>query len=81
MDSEIKLELFRKIDSLQGERLERLYGIFLNFLNEESTKYDDELTEEAINSIEVGLSQLEKGERKAHSDVINEFRKKYSKGN
>lgn len=31
--SDLKLKLFREIDSLEKERLEELYGVFLNFIN------------------------------------------------
>ena len=34
--SEIKIDLFRKLDTLRGQRLEEAYGLLLNFINGKS---------------------------------------------
>ena len=36
--AEIKLDFFRKIDSLKGERLREAYGMILNYLNSTVTE-------------------------------------------
>jgi len=45
--SDLKLKIFRQIDSLERNRLEELYGVLLNFLNEKKDISDwERLTEE-----------------------------------
>ncbi len=45
--SDLKLKLFRQIDSLEKDRLEELYGVFLNYLNGKKDVDDwNKLTEE-----------------------------------
>ena len=76
--AEIKLDFFRKIDSLKGERLREAYGMILNYLN--STAAEDhweKLSEGEKKAIETGLSQIQAGKTKPHADVMSKFQKKY----
>lgn len=55
--SELKLKIFRQIDSLEGKRLEELYGILLNFINEKKKVSDweamtDEQKQGIVDAIE-----------------------------
>lgn len=77
--SEIKLDFFRKIDSLRGEKLREAYGILVNYLNSHEIDHWSELSEDEKASIEKGLSQIDKGMGKPHSEVMAKFIKKYSK--
>ena len=52
--SDLKLKIFREIDSLEASRLEEFYGVMLNFVN--GRKEDDEwigLSETEITGIEL----------------------------
>ena len=76
--AEIKIELFRKLDSLKGKSLKEAYGILLNYINSTSNPDEwDELSEEQIDGIKLGLSQLDNGEGREHKKVISALRKKY----
>ena len=50
--AELKLKLFRQIDSLEEGKLQELYGIFNNFMNSKKELSDwQDLTEEQQNGI------------------------------
>lgn len=77
--AELKLEMFRKIDSLETNKLKELYGIMINYLN--SNKESDEwlnVTDNEKKSIEIAIEQLDCGKGIPHSEVINRLRNKYS---
>lgn len=76
--AEIKLDLFRKLDSLKENRLEEAYGVLINFINGK-TEVDEwqNLTEKQKAAIMHGIDQLNKGEGKSHSDVMDHMRNKY----
>lgn len=79
--AEIKIDLFRKLDSLKGKSLKEAYGILMNYINSNSNPNDwDDLSEEQIEGIKLGLSQLDNGEGREHKDVISDLRKKYLNG-
>jgi hypothetical protein len=76
--SEIKIDLFRKLDSLKGKRLEEAYGMLINFINSrnEIDEWQD-LTIEQQAAIRIGIQQLDQGEGSKHNDVISDFRKRF----
>ncbi|WP_165750590.1 hypothetical protein [Cellulophaga sp. Z1A5H] len=77
--AEIKIDLFRKLDSLKGNRLEEAYGMLLNYINGKNELDDwQSLTKEQQNAIKFGVEQLDKGEGKKHSDVMSDIRKRYT---
>ena len=77
--SEIKIDLFRKLDSLQGPRLDEAYGMLLNFINSknEIDEWQD-LSKEQQEEILLGVEQLDKGEGRSHKDVMADLRKRYT---
>lgn len=74
--AEIKLDLFRKLNSLKGTRLEEAYGVLINFINSknENPEWDllPPIQQEAILK---GINQLNNGEGKEHKNVMNTIRK------
>jgi len=79
--AEIKIDLFRKIDSLKGRNLQEAYGLFLNYLNSNDTLDEwDNLTEEQQNALKKGVDQLDNEEGRKHHNVIADFRSKYKNG-
>ena len=77
--AEIKIDLFRKLDSLKGKRLEEAYGILLNYINGKSEVDDwQNLTAEQQSAIRHGVEQLNNGQRKNHKDVMAEMRKRFT---
>lgn len=76
--SEIKLELFRKLDALKESRLEEIYGTLINLINSKIEINEwDSLTIEQQKAIHMGIEQLDKGEGRDHKNVISDFRKRY----
>lgn len=77
--SDIKLKIFRQIDSLEGKRLEELYGILLNFINEKKEVSDWEtMTDEQKQGIIDAIEEIESGKGISNDMVMNKIRKKYS---
>ncbi|MCW3808030.1 hypothetical protein [Plebeiibacterium marinum] len=77
--AEIKIDLFRKLDSLKGNRLEEAYGMLLNFINGKSELDDwQNLTQEQQEAIKYGIDQLNKGEGRSHSDLMTDIRNQYT---
>lgn len=76
--ADIKIEIFRKIDSLDSIALQEFYGMMLNFIN--SKKEIDEwvgVTEDEKKGIEAAIIELESGQGIPHSEVIEKIRNKY----
>ncbi len=73
--AEIKIDLFRKLDSLKGSRLEEAYGVIINFINGKTEINDwQSLTSEQQEAIRLGIDQLNRGEGRSHKDVMTEDR-------
>lgn len=77
--SDLKLEIFRKIDSLEKDRLEELYGILDNFLHAEREPDDwEKRTVEQQRGIVDAVDEIDSGKGIAHQKVMENIRKKYS---
>ena len=79
--AEMKIEIFKKLDSLKGNRLEEAYGILLNFINRNADLDDwGSLTSEQQDAIKFGVYQLDKEEGRSHNDVMSDIRKRFLNG-
>jgi len=77
--SDLKLKIFRQIDSLEKNRLEKLYGVLLNYTNEKKGPDDwERLTEEQKQGIFDAIEEIELGKGVTNQNVISKIRKKYS---
>ena len=77
--SDLKLKIFRQIDSLEKNRLEELYGLLLNYINGKKDISDWELfTPAQKKGLMDAIDQLDSGKGISHKDVINKLRKKYN---
>ena len=75
----LKLKIFRLIDSLERKRLEELYGVLPNFLNEEKDVSDwERLTEEHKQGIFDAIEEIESGKGIPNESEMAKIRKKYS---
>lgn len=72
--AEIKLELFRKIDSLPKADLENLYHKIIALLDTNAVYKLNDLEKKAI---EEALERSEEGKLVEHLDVLNEASVKY----
>ena len=77
--SDLKLKIFRQIDSLEKNRLEELYGILINFLNGQKDVSDwCKLTEDQQQGIIHAIDEIDSGKGIPHEKVMEDIRKKYS---
>jgi hypothetical protein len=72
--SEIKLDLFRRIDSLKDTELERLYDKFLALLNDTELY---RLSNDEKKAIDEALDESNIGKANNHKQVMEEARAKY----
>jgi hypothetical protein len=77
--SDLKLKIFRQIDSLEKNRLEEFYGLLLNYINGKKDISDwDKLTLAQKQGLMDAIDQLDSGKGISHNDVIDKLRKKYN---
>ena len=76
--SDLKLKIFREIDSLEKNRLEELYGVLINYINGQRDISDwDELTKEQKQGIFEAMKEIESGKGIPNEKVMAKIRKKY----
>ena len=76
--TELKQKLIRKLENLEESQMEELYGLVVNWLN--GKKEVEEwalLSESQKKGIIDAIEEIDSGYGQAHSDVVNEMRKKY----
>ena len=77
--SDLKLKIFRQIDSLEKNRLEEFYGLMQNYLNSKKELSDwAKLSEAQKKGILDAIDEIESGKGKPSKAVIDKCRKKYS---
>ena len=77
--SELKLKIFRQVDSLEKSRLEELYGVFLNYINGQKDLEDwTKLTTEQQQGIIEAVEEIESGKGIPHETVMTNIRRKFS---
>jgi hypothetical protein len=77
--SELKLKLFRKIDTLDKSKLEEVYGVLTNYINGKRDISDwDKLSDNQRHGILNAIEEVETGNGIPNNVVLNKFRKKYS---
>jgi len=77
--TEIKSLLFKKIDSLDKNKLQEVYGILVNSLNEQK-KISDwvVLSDQQQQGVLDAIAEIDSGKGVSHERVISKVRKKYS---
>ena len=79
--AELKIKIFRQLDSFNASNLEEFYGLMLNYLN--SKKEIDEwigVNDNEKQGIEAAIKELDAGKGISHSQVMSKLRNKYSNG-
>jgi hypothetical protein len=77
--SDLKLKIFRQIDSLEKSRLEEFYGLLMNYVNGKKDISDwDKLTDTQKQGILDAIDELDSKKGVSNKVVIDKFRKKYS---
>lgn len=76
--SELKLKIFREIDSLDSGKLQEVYGYIQNFLRGEKDLNDwEKLSTTQKEGIYNSIRDLDAGKGIANDEVISKYRKKY----
>ena len=77
--SDLKLKIFRQIDSLEKNRLEEFYGLLMNYVNGKKDISDwDKLSDSQKKGILDAIDELDSKKGVSNKFVIDKFRKKYS---
>jgi hypothetical protein len=77
--SDLKLKIFKQIDSLEKSRLEEFYGLLMNYVNGKKDIADwDKLSETQKQGILDAIDELDSKKGVSNKVVIDKFRKKYS---
>ena len=77
--SELKLKLFRKIDTLDKSNLEEVYGVLTNYINGKKDISEwDKLSDNQRHGILNTIEEIEAGKRIPNKVVLDKSRKKYS---
>jgi hypothetical protein len=76
--SDLKLKIFRQIDSLEKSRLEEFYGLLLNYVNGKKDVSDwDKLSTAQKQGILDAIEEVDSEKGIANKVVLDKFRKKY----
>jgi len=77
--SDLKLRIFREIDSLEKNKLEEFYGLLLNYINGKKDLSDwDKLSANQKQGILDAIDEIDSGKGISNKAVLNRLRKKYS---
>ena len=77
--SELKLKIFREIDSLEKSKLQEVYGYLQNFVRGEKDLDEwNDLTSAQQQGILDAIEELNDGKGIPLEKVISKYRKKYS---
>jgi len=77
--SELKLRLFRQIDTLDKSKLEEVYGVLTNYINGQKDISEwDKMSDNQRHGILNAIEEVETGNGIPNQVVLNKFRKKYS---
>jgi hypothetical protein len=77
--SDIKIDLFRKIDMLADDELERIHGELMNILNGTiDSAHWKGLSQAQQNGLHQATESLKAGMGMVHEEVMEKYRKRYS---
>ena len=77
--SDLKLKLFRQIDTLEKSKLEEIYGVLINIINGQRDISDwDKLSDTQKQGIMNAIDEIERGKGIPNKIILDKFRKKYS---
>ncbi|HBG70394.1 MAG: hypothetical protein A2W93_09060 [Bacteroidetes bacterium GWF2_43_63] len=76
--ADLKLKIFRQLDSLQKNRLDEVYGMLMNYFRGQKDIDDwDNLSEEQKQGIIDAAEQMEQGKNISHQKVMANARIQY----
>lgn len=76
--TEIKIKIFKQIDTLKDDRLIELFGVVSNFINNDDNSEEwDKLTVAQKKGLEYGISELDEGKGLEYRMAMEDLMKKY----
>lgn len=79
--AELKLQIFRQIDSLEKNNLEGLIGLLTNYINGKKDLQDwNELSNDQKLGIVTAISEIDSNQVVTNKKILSKYRKKYSRG-
>jgi len=76
--ADLKLKIFREVDSLEKNRLQEIYGVLINYIRGQKDIDDwDKLSEEQKEGIVEAINEIDSGKGTPHKKVIARIRKNY----
>jgi len=77
--SDLKIKIFRQIDSLEKNRLEEFYGLLINYINGKKDISDwKRLSPAQKQGLMDAVDELDSNKGASHKVVIGKLRKKYN---
>jgi hypothetical protein len=77
--AELKLKLFREIDTLEKSKLEEIYGLVLNFINKDNdTEEWNTLTKTQQKGLLNALEEMNSSDGIDHKKVMEKYKNKYA---
>ena len=77
--ADLKLKIFRQLDSLQKNRLDEVYGLLMNYFRGQKDIDDwDNLSDEQKQGIIDAVEQLEQGKNISHQKAMTKGRLHYN---
>jgi len=77
--SDLKIKIFRQINSLEKNRLEEFYGLLLNYINGKKDISDwERLSPAQKQGLMDAVDELDSNKGASHKAVIDKLRKKYN---
>ncbi|MGZ9675469.1 hypothetical protein [Flavobacterium sp. GNP001] len=76
--AELKLKLFREIDNLEKTKLEKVYGLLLNFINSENNGNEWEVMSLAQQQgLQDAIEELDSNSGINHQTVLDKYKTRY----
>jgi len=77
--AELKLKLFREIDTLEKSKLEQIYGLVLNFINKDNdTEEWNTLSSAQQKGLLNAIEEMNSSEGIDHKKVMEKYKNKYA---
>ena len=77
--SELKLKLFRQIDTLEKSKLEKVYRLLLDWINEsDDSEQWNTLSESKRKGLKDALEEMNHSEGTEHQSVMKKYKEKYA---
>ena len=77
--AELKLKLFREIDTLEKSKLEQVYGLLLHFIHKQKdTEEWNSISPEQQKGLLDAMEEMNSSQGIDHSVIMDNYRKKYA---